>query len=135
MSPSLFVELERLSFLQLWSGSLKPFIPKQVQKTIPKHSVHFLELSGVRRLFNLSFNMLFYFLVICALPWFFLKKRCLGLDLPPGTTLLTVGFKRAYVAFRECMRLKQTFTYLIFYFLVQVTPTASHATFSCSIYS
>lgn len=52
-----------------------------------------------------------------------------------SSTLLTVGFKRAYVAFRECMRLKQTFTYLIFYFLVQVTPTASHATFSCSIYS
>jgi len=62
-----------------------------------------------------------YFLVICALPWFFLEKRRPGLDLPPGTTILTVGFKQVYAAFRECVRLKQTFLYLIFYFLMQVT--------------
>ncbi|KZP31763.1 MFS general substrate transporter [Athelia psychrophila] len=56
--------------------------------------------------------------LLCALPWFFLEKRRPGLSLPPGTTLLTVGFKQAYVALRECLRLKQTFLYLIFYFLM-----------------
>lgn len=56
--------------------------------------------------------------LLCALPWFFLEKRRPGLALPPGTSLLTVGFKQTYVAFRECMRLKQTFLYLIFYFLM-----------------
>ncbi|KAF8150707.1 MFS general substrate transporter [Crassisporium funariophilum] len=56
--------------------------------------------------------------LLCALPWFLLEKRRPGLDLPPGATLLTIGFKQVYIAFKECMRLKQTFTYLIFYFLM-----------------
>ncbi|GJE94575.1 MFS general substrate transporter [Phanerochaete sordida] len=56
--------------------------------------------------------------LLCALPWFFLEKRRPGLALPRGTSLLTVGFKQTYVAFRECLRLKQTFLYLIFYFLM-----------------
>ena len=34
--------------------------------------------------------------------------------------MLTIGFKQTVVAFRECMRLKQTFLYLIFYFLMYV---------------
>ncbi|KAN0093258.1 Autophagy-related protein 22-like protein [Tylopilus felleus] len=54
----------------------------------------------------------------CALPWFFLEKRRPGLSLPPGSSLFTVGFRQTYVAIRECMRLKQTFLYLIFYFLM-----------------
>ncbi|KIM84203.1 hypothetical protein PILCRDRAFT_6481 [Piloderma croceum F 1598] len=54
----------------------------------------------------------------CALPWFFLEKRRPGLRLPPGTSLLTIGFKQTSVALRECLRLKQTFLYLIFYFLM-----------------
>ncbi|PPQ64602.1 hypothetical protein CVT26_002000 [Gymnopilus dilepis] len=56
--------------------------------------------------------------LVCALPWFFFEKRRPGLDLPPGTTLWTIGFKQVYVAFRECLHLKQTFLYLIFYFLM-----------------
>ncbi|CCL99290.1 uncharacterized protein FIBRA_01306 [Fibroporia radiculosa] len=56
--------------------------------------------------------------LLCALPWFFLEKRRPGLALPPQTSLLTVGFKQTYIAFRECMKLKQTFLYLIFYFLM-----------------
>ncbi|EIW83924.1 MFS general substrate transporter [Coniophora puteana RWD-64-598 SS2] len=55
---------------------------------------------------------------LCALPWFFLEKRRPGLPLPPGASLLTIGFKQTYVALRECMRLKQTFLYLVFYFLM-----------------
>lgn len=34
--------------------------------------------------------------------------------------MLTIGFKQTVVAFRECLRLKQTFLYLIFYFLMCV---------------
>ncbi|KAF9475099.1 MFS general substrate transporter [Pholiota conissans] len=56
--------------------------------------------------------------LVCALPWFVIEKRRPGLHLPPGTTLLTIGIKQVYVAFRESMRLKQTFLYLIFYFLM-----------------
>jgi len=56
--------------------------------------------------------------LLCALPWFIFEKRRPGLALPPGTSLLTVGFKQTYVALRECLRLKQTFLYLIFYFLM-----------------
>lgn len=56
--------------------------------------------------------------VLCALPWFFLEQRRPGLSCPPGTKFWTIGFTQAYVAFRECMRLKQTFFYLVFYFLM-----------------
>ncbi|KAH0832897.1 MFS general substrate transporter [Lanmaoa asiatica] len=56
----------------------------------------------------------------CALPWFFLEKHRPGLSLPPGSSLLTIGFQQTYVAIKECMRLKQTFLYLIFYFLMYV---------------
>lgn len=40
--------------------------------------------------------------------------------LPANTSLVTIGFKQTYVALRECMRLKQTFLFLIFYFLMCV---------------
>lgn len=56
--------------------------------------------------------------LLCALPWFVLEKRRPGLALPPGTSIVAVGFRQTYVAFRECMKLKQTFLYLIFYFLM-----------------
>lgn len=56
--------------------------------------------------------------LLCALPWFFFEQRRPGLTLPPGTTFLTVGFMQVYVALRECMKLKQTFLYLVFYFLM-----------------
>ncbi|KAG6818994.1 hypothetical protein H0H93_016555 [Arthromyces matolae] len=46
------------------------------------------------------------------------NKRRPGLDLPPGTNYLTIGFFQVYTALRECLRLKQTFLYLIFYFLM-----------------
>ena len=63
--------------------------------------------------------------MLCALPWFFLEKRRPGLALPPGASMLTIGFKQTVVAFRECMRLKQTFLYLIFYFLMCVPSCLS----------
>jgi len=56
--------------------------------------------------------------LLCAFPWFFVEKRRPGLALPPSTSLITIGFKQTYIAFRECLRLKQTFLYLIFYFLM-----------------
>jgi hypothetical protein len=67
---------------------------------------------------SLHLTLYIYWVVICALPWFFVEKRRPGLQLPPGTTLLTIGLKQVSTAFRECMRLKQTFLYLIFYFLM-----------------
>ncbi|KAF8623714.1 hypothetical protein AX17_007411 [Amanita inopinata Kibby_2008] len=56
--------------------------------------------------------------LLLAIPWFLFEKRRPGLKLPPGTNLLTIGFRQAYVALRECMKLKQTFLFLIFYFLM-----------------
>ncbi|KAH7884476.1 MFS general substrate transporter [Phlebopus sp. FC_14] len=56
--------------------------------------------------------------LLCALPWFFLEKRRPGLALPAGSSFLTVGFRQTYIAVRECLRLKHTFLYLIFYFLM-----------------
>ncbi|KAF9466646.1 autophagy-related protein 22-like protein [Collybia nuda] len=56
--------------------------------------------------------------LLCALPWFFLEQRRPGLTCPPGTNFWIIGVKQTYVALRECMKLKQTFLYLVFYFLM-----------------
>jgi len=56
--------------------------------------------------------------LVCAIPWFVFEKRRPGLPLPPNTSFFTIGFIQAYQAFRECMKLKQTFLYLIFYFIM-----------------
>jgi len=60
-------------------------------------------------------------LVLCALPWFIFEKRRPGLDLPVETNLFTVGIKQIYAAVKECWKLKQTFLYLLFYFLMSVS--------------
>ncbi|KAF7773380.1 hypothetical protein Agabi119p4_5547 [Agaricus bisporus var. burnettii] len=56
--------------------------------------------------------------LLCSIPWFIFEKRRPGLKIPPNTNLMTIGVKQVYVAFRECMKLKQTFLYLVFYFLM-----------------
>ncbi|CDO75187.1 hypothetical protein BN946_scf184866.g28 [Trametes cinnabarina] len=75
--------------------------------------------------------------LLCALPWFFLEKRRPGLALPLGASMLTIGFKQTFVAFRECMRLKQTFLYLIFYFLMgdvlNTTVVVSYSTLQLTL--
>jgi len=69
-----------------------------------------------------AFNVLLAFSggiwLLCAIPWFIVEKRRPGLDLPSGASLLTIGFKQTFFTFRECFRLKQTFLYLVFYFLM-----------------
>ncbi|KAH8809474.1 autophagy-related protein 22-like protein [Flagelloscypha sp. PMI_526] len=74
--------------------------------------------------------------LLCAIPWFFLEQRRPGLALPPGTNLATIGFIQLYTALRECMKLKQTFLYLIFYFLIKgYGCSESILTFSVVSYS
>jgi hypothetical protein len=59
-------------------------------------------------------------IVLCALPWFVFEKRRPGLVLPVGASYLTIGFIQARSALRECLKLKQTFLYLVFYFLMSM---------------
>jgi len=54
----------------------------------------------------------------CAIPWFVIEKRRPGLKLPKTHSFLTIGFVQTYTALRECWKLKQTFLYLVFYFLM-----------------
>ncbi|KAI0255030.1 MFS general substrate transporter [Lactifluus subvellereus] len=69
--------------------------------------------------------------LLCAIPWFIFENRRPGLTLPPGTSLATVGFKQTSVAFRECLRLKQTFLYLVFFFIMgDVSNTAIVVSYS-----
>ncbi|KAF8485833.1 autophagy-related protein 22-like protein [Russula ochroleuca] len=69
-----------------------------------------------------AFNVLLSFcggvLLLCAIPWFIVEKRRPGLVLPPGSSLATIGFKQTLFSLRECFRLKQTFLYLVYYFLM-----------------
>ncbi|KAH9988977.1 autophagy-related protein 22-like protein [Russula vinacea] len=69
-----------------------------------------------------AFNVLLAFcggvLLLCAIPWFIVEKRRPGLVLPPGSSLATIGFKQTLFTLRECFRLKQTFLYLVYYFLM-----------------
>ncbi|KAF8485995.1 MFS general substrate transporter, partial [Russula ochroleuca] len=69
-----------------------------------------------------AFNVLLAFSggvwLLCAIPWFIFEKRRPGLVLPPRSSLAMIGFKQTFVALRECLRLKQTFLYLVFFFLM-----------------
>jgi hypothetical protein len=56
--------------------------------------------------------------VLCAIPWFIFEKRRPGLLSPSGTNFFLIGFVQVYVAFQECLKLKQTFLYLVFYLLM-----------------
>lgn len=75
---------------------------------------------GVSRMCFFVASLLIKFTVLCSIPWFIFEKRRPGLKIPPNTNLMTIGVKQVYVAFRECMKLKQTFLYLVFYFLMSV---------------
>ncbi|KZO91552.1 hypothetical protein CALVIDRAFT_568118 [Calocera viscosa TUFC12733] len=56
--------------------------------------------------------------LLCALPWFFLEKKRPGNVLPPSASMVTIGLVQTYITFRQCLKLKQAFLYLIFYFLM-----------------
>ncbi|KAG2173078.1 hypothetical protein INT44_007051 [Umbelopsis vinacea] len=56
--------------------------------------------------------------ILCAIPWFVLEKHRPGKALPAGSNYFTVACKNVWYALKECLKLKQTFLYLIFYFLM-----------------
>jgi MFS-type transporter involved in bile tolerance (Atg22 family) len=58
------------------------------------------------------------FWVILAIPWFLWEKKRPGPKLPKGDNYLTFGFKQTYFTFKEAWTLKQTFFYLIAFFLL-----------------
>ena len=58
------------------------------------------------------------FWVIFAIPWFWYEKRRPGPKLPPGSNYLTFGFKQTWFTARKAWQLKQTFFYLIAFFLL-----------------
>lgn len=56
--------------------------------------------------------------ILLALPWFMWEKRRPGPAVPEGDSYLTFGFRQAWFAAGEAWRLKQTFAYLVAYFLL-----------------
>ncbi|RDW87444.1 autophagy-related protein [Coleophoma crateriformis] len=58
------------------------------------------------------------FWIILAIPWFLWEKKRPGPPLPPRTSYMTLGFKQAYFAGKQVLRLSQTFWYLIAFFLL-----------------
>ncbi|CAO3697182.1 unnamed protein product [Umbelopsis ramanniana] len=56
--------------------------------------------------------------IVCALPWFLFEKHRPGRPLPVGTNYFTIAYMNVWYALKECLKLKQTFLYLIFYFLM-----------------
>ncbi|KIK32053.1 hypothetical protein CY34DRAFT_102312, partial [Suillus luteus UH-Slu-Lm8-n1] len=73
--------------------------------------------------------------LLCVLPWFFLEERRPGLALPPSSSFFMIGFRQTYIAKRQCMRLKQMFLYLIFYFLMRDILNTSIIVLSIVSYS
>ncbi|KAK3935213.1 autophagy-related protein 22-like protein [Diplogelasinospora grovesii] len=58
------------------------------------------------------------FWVLLAVPWFLWEKKRPGPPLPEGDSYLTFGFRQAWFAAREAWTLRQTFAYLVAYFLL-----------------
>jgi MFS-type transporter involved in bile tolerance (Atg22 family) len=58
------------------------------------------------------------FWIVLAIPWFLWEKKRPGPPLPKGDNYLTFGFKQTYFAAKQVWTLKQTFFYLIAFFLL-----------------
>lgn len=58
------------------------------------------------------------FWIIFAIPWFLWEKKRPGPPLPKGENYLTFGFKQFWFAMKQVWKLKQTFYYLIAFFLL-----------------
>lgn len=58
------------------------------------------------------------FWVLLAIPWFLYEKQRPGPKLPDGDSYLTFGFRQTWFAAREAWHLRQTFAYLVAYFLL-----------------
>lgn len=58
------------------------------------------------------------FWIIFAIPWFLWEKKRPGPRIPAGDNYFTFGFKQTWFAAKEAWHLKQTFAYLIAYFLL-----------------
>ncbi|KAG9234144.1 autophagy-related protein 22-like protein [Amylocarpus encephaloides] len=58
------------------------------------------------------------FWIILAIPWFLWEKKRPGPPLPKGDNYLTFGFKQTWFAAKQVWTLKQTFAYLIAFFLL-----------------
>ena len=56
--------------------------------------------------------------LLLALPWFFVEKRRPGQSLPPNMNIVMVGIWQLYRALTQIWQLKQSFLYLIGYFLL-----------------
>jgi MFS-type transporter involved in bile tolerance (Atg22 family) len=58
------------------------------------------------------------FWIILAIPWFLWEKRRPGPALPPGGSYFTFGFKQLWFTIKQAWKLKQTFFYLVAFFLL-----------------
>ncbi|TAQ83537.1 hypothetical protein B7494_g8137 [Chlorociboria aeruginascens] len=58
------------------------------------------------------------FWIILAIPWFLWEKKRPGPPLPPGDNYLTFGFKQTWFVAKQVWTLKQTFYYLVAFFLL-----------------
>lgn len=58
------------------------------------------------------------FWIILALPWFLWEKRRPGPKIAEGDNYLTFGFKQLWFTIKQAWKLKQTFFYLICFFLL-----------------
>lgn len=58
------------------------------------------------------------FWIILAIPWFLWEKKRPGPKLPKGDNYLTFGFKQTWFTAKQVWTLKQTFFYLVAFFLL-----------------
>ena len=58
------------------------------------------------------------FWIIFAIPWFLWEKRRPGPKIPKGENLVTFGFRHVWFTAKQAWQLKQTFFYLIAFFLL-----------------
>lgn len=56
--------------------------------------------------------------VVLAIPWFCLEKPRPGQKVPSGMNIISVGLRQSIYAIREMVEMRQTFLYLIGYFLL-----------------
>ncbi|KAK6605409.1 hypothetical protein H4I95_05215 [Botrytis cinerea] len=76
-------------------------------------------LAGIEQLgYSVSVAVTTGWWIILAIPWFIWEKKRPGPPLPKGDNYLTFGFKQTFFAAKQVWKLRQTFFYLIAFFLL-----------------
>ena len=117
--------LSNISLCVCSCGEVGPMMASLTQVVILAIAIGIIKGIGNKVSNHWSLSVVITFATACwvalALPWFFLEKRRAGQTVPPGMNIITVGLRQLLHTMQDIFKLRQTFIYLVGYFIISDT--------------